>query len=78
MNILANNTIFQEIFTLKVNFESKNKENNIIIQNLDDLNPFWKTLSLKEKEQVFLIQNNRIIDYGIENLIYLQCFQVFS
>ena len=76
--MLKNITIFQEIFCLKENYESKNKENNFIIHNLDDLKPFWKSLSIVEKEQIFLIQNEKLIDYGIENMIYLHCYQVFN
>lgn len=76
MNILTNNSLFHEHFTLKETFESKNKENKFIIQNLQDLKPFWKILSLQEKEEIFIIQNELLFDYGIENLLYLQCYQV--
>jgi len=74
MSFLTNNTIFNDVFSLQ---ENRNKEKTFQMQNFEDLKNFWKFLSAKEKEELFLIHNDKLIDFALENLLYLQCYQVF-
>lgn len=65
--------IFQEIFLI---IQCKNEEKNFDVKKFEGLKYFWENIESIEKDQIFLLKDEEIYDYGVENLIYLYCYLV--
>ena len=76
MDSLKNNTTFNKVFNGYKKFHSRNKENIFELQNFENMQ-LWKKFSMQEKTEIFCINNEKLLDFGLENLIYLLCYQVF-
>ena len=77
MDSLTKNTTFNKVFNIYQNFHSRNKENLVEITNFENMKILWEKFSVQEKIEIFCINNEKLLDFGLDNLIYLLCYLVF-